>query len=439
MKTIGIIHYQVGRTDGVSLEIDKWKRVLENMGHRVRLCAGDLSSLEGTLIEEIYHHRPEIARLYHNTFATLDSYPDESSYRGELERLAESLEEKLCQFVQEQKIDYLLPENVLSVGINPPLSIALRRVMHDLQLPGLAHHHDFYWEREHGVALTCATALELVDLYLPPRHPGLRHAVINKRAREALAARKGLSASIVPNVFDFDGPAWEKDDYNHDFRARIGLRRKGIELAVDLCHALDKPEHRERLQERGLYDGRTFGETSRIVLVLAGYSRDDLTGTYLERLKKKIEREQIDALFVEDLIEGRRQTRAGTKIYSLWDSYVFADFVTYPSLDEGFGNQFLEALCARLPLMLFEYEVYRDDIKDRGFRVVSLGSTIEGYDDLGLAQVPPATIEMAASRAVDLLTNAQLRQEIVEHNLKLAREHYSLERLHGYLSDLIGE
>jgi hypothetical protein len=40
-KTSGILHYQVGGTDGVSLEIDKWKQVLEEMGHTVRLCAGD--------------------------------------------------------------------------------------------------------------------------------------------------------------------------------------------------------------------------------------------------------------------------------------------------------------------------------------------------------------------------------------------------------------
>lgn len=453
MKNIGIVHYQVGRMDGVSLEIDKWRRVLENMGHHVHLCAGDLSSLQGTLIEEIYHHRPEITRLYHNTFETLDSYPDESAYRAELLRLEEILQEKLRSFVEDCRIDYLIPENVLSVGINPALSMALSHVMHEMALPGLAHHHDFYWEREMGVALTCGTALELVDKYLPPRHQRLQHVVINSRAQRSLAERKGLQAGIVPNVFDFEDPHWERDEYNADFRARIGLReqdimilqatritpRKGIELAVDFCRALGRPERRARLQERGLYDGRAFDETSRIVLVLAGYSRDDLTGTYLERLGKKIEREQIEALFIEDLIEGRRQTRAGEKIYSLWDSYVFADFVTYPSLDEGFGNQFLEALRARLPLLLFEYEVYRDDIKDRGFRVISLGSTIEGYDDLGLAQVPPAAVRMAADRAVDLLTNSRRRNEIVEHNLELAREHYSLETLRGLLSDLIGD
>ena len=49
MKTIGIFHYQVGRTDGVSLEIDKWKQVLEEMGHTVYLCAGDRWVVLGNL------------------------------------------------------------------------------------------------------------------------------------------------------------------------------------------------------------------------------------------------------------------------------------------------------------------------------------------------------------------------------------------------------
>jgi len=116
---------------------------------------------------------------------------------------------------------------------------------------------------------------------------------------------------------------------------------------------------------------------------------------------------------------------------------VCADFVTYPSLWEGWGNQFLEALQARLPIVLFEYPVYRADIRGKGFRVVSLGSEIAGRDDLGLVQVRPAVIEEAADQAVELLTDAALRQEVTSHNLQLARRHYSLEALRGYLSRLI--
>ena len=451
MKNIGIFHYQVGRTDGVSLEIEKWKRVLEEMGHTVHLCAGDLGVAEGTLIEEMYHHRADAERLNYNTFRELRDYSDDAAYRAELMDLAGVIERKMRTFVEEKEIDFLIPQNVWSVAANPPVSIALARVMRDLQLPALAHNHDFYWERTGRVALTCASAIELADKYLPPHDPLARHVVINSLAQRELAQRKGIEASVVPNVFDFDAPPWQPDDYNRDFRARIGLRendvfilqatrivaRKGIELAVDFVRALDTPERRAILKERGLYDGRPFDDTSRIVFVLAGYARDDVTGGYVTRLKQKIERAGIDALFIEDVIGGQRQTRNGEKIYSLWDTYVFADFVTYPSLWEGWGNQFLEALRARLPIMLFEYPVYQADIEDKGFRVVSLGSRVQGRDDTGLAQVAPQVIEAAADQAVELLTGARLRQETVEHNFQVGRQHYSLESLRGYLSPLI--
>ncbi len=452
MKTIGIFHYQVGRTDGVSLEIDKWKRVLEEMGHTVHLCAGDLGTVEGTLIEEMYHHRPDAERLNYNTFGELRDYPNDAAYRAELLALADVIERKMRDFVAEKGIDFLIPQNVWSVAASPPVAIALARVMCDLQLPALAHNHDFYWEQT-DVALTCATAIELADKYLPPRDPLARHVVINSLAQRELAERKGIESTVVPNIFDFDAPPWQPDDYNQDFRARIGLRendvfilqatrivqRKGIELAVDFVKALDSPERRARLKARGLYDSRSFDDDSRIVLVLAGYARDDVTGGYVNRLRQKVEQAGIDALFIEEVVGGRRQTRGGQKIYSLWDTYVFADFVTYPSLWEGWGNQFLEALRARLPLMLFEYPVYQADIKDKGFRVVSLGSEIQGQDELDLVQVAPQIIEAAADQAVELLTDARLRQETVEHNFQVGRQHYSLEALRGYLELLVSE
>ena len=451
MSTIGIFHYKVGGTDGVSLEIDKWKRVLEEMGHTVHLCAGDLGTVEGTLIEELYHHRPDAERLDRNTFYQLSDFAGETEYRAEVERLTGIIERKVRDFVTDKGIDFLIPQNVWSVAISPPVAIALARVMRDLQLPALAHHHDFYWERTGRVALTCGTAIEIADKYLPPRDPLIRHVVINSLAQRELAQRKGIEASVVPNVFDFDGPGWQVDDYNRDFRARIGLGpndvlilqatrivlRKGIELAVDFVQALGSPERRARLKQRGLYDGRPLDDEGRIVLVLVGYAEDDATGCYLGLLRRKVERAGIDALFIGDMVGGQRQTRGGEKIYSLWDTYVYADFVTYPSLSEGWGNQFLEALRARLPLMLFEYPVYRADIGGQDFRVVSLGDGIQGRDDTGLVQVRPEVIERTADQALELLTDAGLRRETVEHNFQVARQHYSLGALRGYLTPLM--
>jgi len=447
---IGMIHFKVGGTDGVSLEMDKWKLVLEEMGHSVYYCAGDLGTVEGTLIEEMFHHREDAHRLNLNTFGQLAGYPDEAAYRAELYGRAEVIALQLRAWVEDKKIDFLIPENVWTVAAHPSVAIAVTRVMRDLQIPALAHNHDFYWERRDGVALTCGTAIEYAQKYLPPRDPLARHVTINSLGQQQLKERTGIEASVVPNIFDFDEAPWEVDAYNCDFRARIGLRendvmilqatrvvsRKGIELAADFVRALDSAKRRAELKAHGLYDGRSFDDDSRIVLVLAGYTQDDVTD-YTAHLKQKIAASGIDALYIEDVVGGRRQTRNGDKIYSLWDTYVFADFVTYPSLWEGWGNQLLEALRAKLPIMLFEYPVYEADIKDRGFRVVSLGSEVVGFDDLGLAQVAPSVIERAADEAVALLTDNDLRQDVVDSNYRLGRQHYSLESLRGYLAPLV--
>lgn len=451
-KNIGIFHYQVGHTDGVSLELEKWQRVFEEMGHTVHLCAGDLGSADGTLVEEMYHHIPAIEILNYNTFKELRDF-DAEGYRAELERWISILERRFREFISEKKIDLIVPQNVWCVASNPAVGVALENVRREFDIPALAHNHDFFWERRDGVSLTCDAAIELAQKYLPPRGPKITHVVINSLAQKELLTRKGIVSTVVPNVFDFDASPWEKDDYNVDFRERIGLKendililqatrivsRKGIELAIDFVKALNSPSRRAKLQAHSLYNGQKFTQDSRIVLVLAGYDGDDMSGRYIRRLKEKAQREGVDMIHIEDLVDYDRQTRHGKKIYSLWDTYVFADFVTYPSLWEGWGNQFLEALRARLPIVLFEYPVYQKDIESKGFKIVSLGADIQGVDQAGLVQVSPEVIERAADEAVVLLTDRQFRHKTVEHNFHVGQKHYSLDALRKYLDQLLTE
>jgi len=446
---IGIFHYQVCRTDGVSLELEKWQKVLEEMGHSIYLCAGDLGSADGTLIKEMYHHIPEIERLTFNTFDTLCDFNNDS-YRAELSRWVKILEEKFSKFILEYKINYIIPQNIWSVAANPAVGIALENVRRKFNLPALAHNHDFYWERKR-ISLTCATVIEMVDKYYPPRDPMIKHVVINSLGKKELAERKGISSTVIPNVFDFDPPYWQKDAYNSDFRSRIGLKendllilqatrivaRKGIELAIDFVKELDTPEQRAKIIKRGLYNGNQFKRDSRIVLVLAGYDRDDMTGIYLKNLKLKAKKAGVDMIHIKDIIGHERKFENENKLYSLWDTYVFADFVTYPSLWEGWGNQFLEAIRSKLPIMIFEYPIYISDIKPKGFDVVSVGSEIKGYDELGLAQIPTGRIQKAADKAVELLTDKKRRSRAVDHNFDVGKELYSLDALRRYLSNLI--
>ncbi len=452
LSTIGILHYKVGGTDGVSLEINKWKRVLEDMGHTVHLCAGDLGTLDGTLVEELYHHRPDIERINANTFIALDDFESEAAYRTELERIASLIEEKVGAFLDDKNIDFFIPQNVWANSVSPPATLAIARLIRKRKIPSLAHHHDFYWERIDGVALTSATAIELADKCMPPREDVIQHVVINSLAREELMARKGIPSTVIPNVFDFSGEGWHEDDYNQDLRDRIGLGendililqatrivpKKGIELAIDLVAELNTSHRRAKFAQSGLFDGRPFTDDSKIVLVLPGITTDEITGTYVNKLKEKIKRSGIEAHFIEDLVDGNRREEKGEKVYSLWDTYVTADFVTYPSLWEGWGNQFLEAVHARVPMMIFEYPVYQADIKEVGFKVVSLGSETAGFDDLGLVQVDPSIINSAADQAMELLIDPLHRDEVVTHNYEIGARYFSLEALQEHLVPLVG-
>ena len=448
-KNIGIFHFQVGGTDGVSLEIDKWKLILEKMGHRVHLIGGDLGTAEGTLVKEMYHHLPESKRLNKNTFMRLSDFDDEG-YQIELDRMTAVLVERFREVLQEKEIDLILAENVWCVAANPAVAPALEIIRQELNIPAVAHNHDFYWERRDGFTLTCAAAVELADKYLPPHDPEIRHSVINSLAQKELLERKGIPSVVVPNVFDFETPAWEKDKYNRDLRAEVGLgendlvllqatrivARKGIELAIDFARALNTPERRKFLQEKGLYDGRSFTGKDRIVLVLAGYARDDATGTYKDKLIQKARNGEVELLFIEERVDAKRGEKEGQKIYSLWDTYPAADLVTYPSLWEGWGNQFLEAVKAKLPMMIFEYPVYKKDIENKGFKTISLGDSVRDYDENSLARVKDQIIESAADQALDVLTDPDLRKNLVEHNYSVGLKHYSLNALASYLEPL---
>ncbi len=450
MTTIGLCHYKIGGTDGVSLEMDKWETALQRMRHTVYLCGGDLGTGDGYLIEELYHHREDAERMARNTFYELRDYESGAALEQDIISLSRVIERKLITFIEDKHVDLLIPNNIWSIGANPAAAIAFTNVVRKLHIPAIGHNHDFHWESFREMGPTCPEAQRIIDQYLPPVDPLISHVVINSFARDELQERRGVSSTIVPNVFDFSGPDWKVDDYNQDFRSKIGVGendvlvlqatrivpRKGIELAIDLLERLDQPEFRDQITRSGLYDGRRFSENSRIVLVLAGYSEDPKK-EYLNRLREKAESMGVELRVISDLVKSRREIEDGKKIYSLWDCYVFADLVTYPSLYEGWGNQFLEALRACVPIVVFEYPVYRVDIKEKGFSVISLGSEVEGKDDLGLIHVSEQSLDRAAQESVRALTEGAFREGMVEQNFSLGKRYYSLESLQQYVEELV--
>jgi mannosylglucosylglycerate synthase len=114
----------------------------------------------------------------------------------------------------------------------------------------------------------------------------------------------------------------------------------------------------------------------------------------------------------------------GHKTYRLWDVYPHADFVTYPSIYEGFGNALLEAMYFRKPLLVNRYSIYARDIAPCGFRVVEMDGVLTrgAVDEVEL-----------------LLGDAGVREEWAEHNYQLCLHHYSYELLERHLGDILLE
>jgi glycosyltransferase involved in cell wall biosynthesis len=116
-----------------------------------------------------------------------------------------------------------------------------------------------------------------------------------------------------------------------------------------------------------------------------------------------------------DIIGSSRGTTPdGKKMYTLWDVYPHADLVTYPSMYEGFGNAFLEAIYFRKPLLVNRYSIYEMDIEPMGFDVI----TIDGY-------VTDNVIEEIRT----ILNSAEEQERRAEKNYELASQFFSFEVL----------
>jgi len=453
MATLAFFQNRLGRTDGVSLEVDKWRRVLrDDLGHRVVYCSGNDDVPGNRVIPELYAQHPVTWRILRNGTVAFSDYTSEAELERDIYAHADTLERRLLDMIAEEGIEVLIPNNLCSGGYQPAAAIAFHRVLRRTGLPAIIHSHDFYFEDSGEVRATCQTVASIYERYFPTKLPQVQHVVINRLAQAELKRRKGIEARVVPNVFDFEQPAWEIDTYNEDFRERCGigdddlvalqatriLDRKGIELAIDLVATLSTERHRKALNGVRTRAGGTFGPQSRVVLLCAGIVEQiGISGRYWPALQRRAASRGVDLRYVGEFVRhSRGPAEDGSKNYALWDTYVHADFVTYPSLWEGWGNQFIEAVFARLPVVVYEYPVWQSDLGPVGFDVVSLGSEHQVGAE-GLAMVPEEKLETATAQLVALLQEPSHRLAMTERNFELGRRHFSIAALRGLVTPLI--
>lgn len=404
----GIVSFRLAGSDGVSLETAKLTQILAKMGHSSYYFAGELdpigesvgfvtANVKGAmLVPEAHFTHPQAMWITEHAFGT--SVPHTELFQR-LESLSWTIKKPLLEFIEKFKIDVLVPQNILAIPMNLALSSAVFEVIKTTGIPTLAHHHDFYWERDY-YQINCVG--DLLFKVFPPALPNMRHMVINSMAQKQLASM-GIESLVMPNILDFDQEPMGIDAFNQDLRAEIGLAeddliflqptrvipRKGIELSIELIEKLKDP---------------------RIKLLITHHAEYNSIH-YLEEICALAAKARVPFLYLPARFKPIRQEGVGIeKVFSLWDAYIHADFVVYPSLYEGFGNALIEALFFRKPVMVNRYQVFQDDIEPTGLKAVKIHGTIT---DTVLDEVR------------NLLANQKEIDHMTETNVKIAKQHFS--------------
>jgi glycosyltransferase involved in cell wall biosynthesis len=411
MAKIGFLATRLAGVDGVSLETHKWAAICERLGHEVFYCAGELeeNAPPGRLIPEMHFQHPEAIWTHDHAFGHVEPHP---ALYDRIRKMADFLKGEIAGFIKDFGIEIAIVEQALTIPMQIPLGVAVRELLAETRIPVVAHHHDFYWERER-FRVNCIGDI-LQSAFPPADIPTLKHAVINTFQVEALRERFHLDPAYTPNVWDFDAPPPKIDAFNADFRESFGIgqgdaiilqptrivRRKAIERAVELVRLLDD---------------------ERYILVLTGTSGDE-ADDYGAFLKRRISEAGINARWIGDRLDDYRDKRGAKKVYALWDAYLHADFITYPSEIEGFGNALLETIYFRKPFMINRYPVYAKDIAPLGLDCVE----IDGMPE-------PAAAEQVRA----ILADPDRQRTMTAHNFAVGREHFSFDLLEAKLRSLL--
>ena len=407
---IGFVSTRLKGTDGVSLEVRKWVDVLNGLQHECFFFAGesDWPPERSYVVPEAHFQHPDILQLNADLF---DDYIRTPTTSQRIDVLKTYLKLHLHRFIEQYDLQLLIVENALAIPVNVPLGLALTEVIAETSIATIAHHHDFAWERSR---FSVSAAEDYLHAAFPATLKAIRHVVINTYAQRQLAYRTGMSSTVIPNVMQYEKPPQSPDGYADDVRSTLGLQpgeffilqptrivpRKRIERAIGLSTRLGLP----------------------YALVISHEAGDEGLG-YQEFLQEIITGLKAHVIFGAAHFGGERgQTADGHKLYSLADAYQAADLVTYPSSVEGFGNAFLEAIYYRKPVVVSTYDIYRLDIKPKGFQVGEFDEYVS---------------KQAVQQARELLLNPDRVAEMVEHNYAVARQHFSYSNLEKLLVAMI--
>ena len=123
-RRVGFVSTRIAGLDGVSLEIDKWARIIERHGCKCFYIAGELDRPPERChrIDEAHFAHPNIKQIHDEIFGQRRRPRALSDH---IYATSRRLKQQLYDAIETLDLDLIIAENCLTIPLNIPLGIAL--------------------------------------------------------------------------------------------------------------------------------------------------------------------------------------------------------------------------------------------------------------------------------------------------------------------------
>ncbi len=426
-KKVIFVHYKTHTLDGVSLEIEHRARIFKNWGWKVFYLTGE-DPLEKQakniyIIPELKIKNKTNLILNQILFEKTDA--DENIALTFFELRKKLIFSKISRVFKKIQPNLVYIHNLFSYACNLPATKALMDLLDQIQTPTLIHAPDFWFTREAFAKPQFAFVKNILSQMPPKRDYILGLQVINSLEKKQVERKRRLKADLFADVFDFDqkNPASKKAV--QQIREKYKIKNHPL-----ILHAT-RITRRKNIENSLLFSAELQKKIGKKIFLLFPNFVESGDEEYAAKLQQMAKTLNINAIWAQKDFALQRNPAKG--IFSFWDAYDVADIITYTSQWEGFGNQLLEAVFFRKILVLFEYPVFKTDIKKQGYKYISLGDKI--IKRSWRREVPKACLASAAEKTAYFLQKKEKWKKIAEKNFCIAKRHHHIKNLELYLKE----
>jgi len=431
--TVAVVHFFSRRTDGVSLQIQENSRVLSDQGWTVIECSADAEGKNSFCIPELDYTTPHVQAFKGNgKLGPQEAMSIEEAFQAQVQTIKNGLGE----LIRHYRPQVIHARNILSLPIHPAATVALAACIDEHPTVSfLAQHHDFIFEDD-----------------LLPGDRKKTYEIPYPRIQQRLLRDYGIRATVLPDAFDFEvQPAvipglreklgLSPNDIAIGMMTRI-LPRKAIEVTLQFTAALQQRKRELLGTVRGVH-GRTITEETRFPVLLpqAAGLDEPQNARYFEKLRTYAQELGVALHYLGEQVVADSTYRGEPDRCPFYSLYSAVDILTFPSYQEGFGNQLLESVAlGKGVVACHAYPVMEADILPllAPDGIISLGHNSDyALDATGFVHLKEDVLQAAVEREIHYLLHPEEEQRAAQRTRRSLAMAFDASVVGSQLSELL--